>query len=73
MRRLQCSPSSSQRRKIIRGAWNILIKYVKDNNYKIFNHIGTKIEWGLLELINFNFHTTFKEKYQAECVLNKNK
>jgi hypothetical protein len=65
MRQLQHHPSISQRRKIIRGTWNILIKYVKDSNYLIFNRIGTKIEWGLLELLNFNFDPSPREKYQA--------
>ena len=71
MRHLHHSTSSSQRRKIIRGTWNIVVKYAKDNNYLIFNHIGTKIEWGLLELINFNFRPSFKEKFHAENMISK--
>lgn len=41
------------------------MKYYKDINYFIFTNIGTKIEWGLLELINFNFNFSFKEKNNA--------
>lgn len=73
MKHLQYNTSESQRKKIVRGTWNILMKYWKDQNYFIFTNIGTKIEWGLLELINFNFRFTNKEKYHAELVLNSNK
>ena len=60
MRKLKHSTSESQRRKIIRGTWNILIKYCTDICDSPFKNIGTNIEWGLLELVNFNFNTSFK-------------
>jgi hypothetical protein len=71
MKKIHHYPSASQRRKIIRGTWNIVVKYVRDNGYHIFNHIGTEIEWGLLELVNFNFRPSFKEKYGAESRLQR--
>jgi len=71
MKRIHHYPSASQRRKIIRGTWNIAVKYVKDSGYQIFNHIGTDIEWGLLELLNFSFRPTYKEKYTAESRLQR--
>lgn len=73
MKHLQYHTSESQRKKIVRGTWNILMKYWKDQNYFVFTNIGTKIEWGLLELINFNFRFTNREKYQAELLLNTKK
>lgn len=69
LRRMQYTPSVSQRRKIIRGAWNILAKYCKDMNYQIFANIGSSIEWGLLELINFDFSVSNREKFRAEGLL----
>ena len=71
MKRIHHYTSTSQRKKIIRGTWNILVKYVKDNGYHIFNYIGSDIEWGLLELVNFNFRPSNKEKYMAESRLKK--
>lgn len=69
MKQLQHNTSASQRRKIIRGAWNILNKYCKDYGCLIFRNIGTRIEWGLLELINFDFNCSPREKYNAERLL----
>jgi hypothetical protein len=69
MKKLQHNTSVSQRRKIIRGAWNILAKYSKDMNYQIFANIGTNIEWGLLELINFDFTVSPKDKFFVEELL----
>ncbi len=69
MKKLKHSTSESQRRKIIRGTWNILNKYCKDTCDSPFKNIGSNIEWGLLELISFNFASSFKEKYQAEALL----
>jgi hypothetical protein len=43
LKQLQYNTSVSQRRKIIRGTWNILAKYCKDMNYQIFANIGTNI------------------------------
>jgi hypothetical protein len=43
LKKLQHNTSVSQRRKIIRGAWNILVKYCKDVNSQIFSNIGTSI------------------------------
>lgn len=43
LKKLQHNTSASQRRKIIRGSWNILAKYSKDFNYHIFANIGTSI------------------------------
>lgn len=60
LKKLQYNTSVSQRRKIIRGCWNILAKYCKDYNYQIFANVGTSIEWGLLELLNFDFHISPK-------------
>lgn len=65
LKKLPHNPSVSQRRKIIRGVWNILVKYCKDMNYQIFANIGTNIEWGLLELLNFDFNVSPRERYQA--------
>lgn len=73
MKKLQHNTSVSQRRKIIRGAWNILAKYCKDMNYQIFAKVGANIEWGLLELINFDFTITPKDKYYAEELLLENR
>jgi hypothetical protein len=72
MKKLQHNSSVSQRRKIIRGAWNILAKYCKDMNYQIFANIGTKVEWGLLELINFDFAISPRDKYLVEELLQEN-
>lgn len=69
LRKLQYNTSVSQRRKIIRGSWNILTKYCKDMNYQIFANIGTNIEWGLLELLNFDFRITPKERFLVEELL----
>lgn len=69
LKKLQYNTSVSQRRKIIRGSWNILAKYCKDMNYQIFANIGISIEWGLLELLNFDFHVSPKEKFFAEELL----
>lgn len=69
MKKLKHSTSESQRRKIIRGTWNIVMKYCHDICDVPFKNIGTNIEWGLLELVNFNFSSTNKEKYQAEALL----
>ena len=43
LKKLQYNTSVSQRRKIIRGTWNILVKYCKDINSQIFSNIGTSI------------------------------
>jgi len=43
MKKLQYNLNETQRRKIIRGTWNIFIKYCKDRNYHIFNNIGPQI------------------------------
>jgi hypothetical protein len=48
MKKLKHSTSESQRRKIIRGTWNIVIKYCHDICDVPFKNIGTNIEWGLL-------------------------
>jgi hypothetical protein len=66
---LQYNTSESQRRKIIRGSWNILAKYCKDTNHQIFANIGTSIEWGLLELLNFDFSVSPRERFFAEELL----
>jgi hypothetical protein len=69
LKKLQYNTSVSQRRKIIRGSWNILAKYCKDMNYQIFANIGTSVEWGLLELLNFDFRISPREKFYAEELL----
>ncbi len=60
MKNLQCHITSQQNNKVMKGTWNILMKYWKDMGYKCYSDIGNKIQWGLLELINFDFTITAK-------------
>jgi len=53
--------SAKQRDKVIKGIWNIAVKYWKDNigNVNCYE-INENIEWGLLQLLNFNLKVSKK-------------
>jgi hypothetical protein len=57
--------TKKQNQVIIKGTWNILIKYWKDNGQMLYK-VNEKVEWGLLELIEFQFTIGKKERFDAE-------
>lgn len=46
--------TKKQNQTIVKGTWNILIKYWKDNGHLLYK-VNEKVEWGLLELLSFKF------------------
>lgn len=49
--------TKQQKQCVIKGTWNILIKYWRDKDYQVYM-INEKIEWGLLELLGFKLTTS---------------
>lgn len=63
--------SAKQNEKVIKGVWNLVVKFWKDieedNQYK---YLSEKIEWGLFELLNFELGVTPRERVLMEARMN---
>jgi hypothetical protein len=62
---ISCPLTKTQNQAVIKGTWNILIKYWKDNGHSLYR-VNEKVEWGLLELLSFRFGVNKKERFEAE-------
>lgn len=48
--------SHNQNEKLLKGVWNLVVKYWSDelDEQNQYPDLSAKIEWGLLELLNFD-------------------
>jgi len=48
--------SHKQNEKLLKGVWNLVVKYWSDelDEQNQYPDLSSKIEWGLLELLNFD-------------------
>ncbi len=48
--------SHKQNEKLLKGVWNLVVKYWSDelDEQNQYPDLSAKIEWGLLELLNFD-------------------
>lgn len=66
MKLLHCHITPVQNFQVMKGTWNILVKYWRDIGYKCYEGVGNHVEWGLLELLNFDLSATPRERFEAE-------
>lgn len=63
IQKLGISLSHRQNDKLVKGVWNLVVKYwlddLEENQYP---DLSSKIEWGLLKLLNFDLKVNKKDR-----------
>lgn len=64
------SLSPKQNEKLVQGIWNLLIKFEFDNTSDLqYESINSRLEWGILELLNFDLTIKRKERVLKESII----